>query len=561
MGTQNNGLDGAAQSIDLHGLEQKTREHQSLLDSTFAQIKQLTEESKYNIDSMVEAVFGSAVDKNGDTALAAEARGLGELQAQQRRGEFMASLGEDREASARLSNQLASQFQQTTGEAAQLAANISKRKSVGFFDNPLEFIWNQMQLPDEENALHAKVTEANFAKQQIDAINTMETETARTSELMTAKLSLAGQQSKIDALKNAAILQAGQIKAQGIKENVHNLQIMVDADQQTLNNYHQIIGARNQAAQLALSQAANARAQVQFEQWKKEVADTEAGQVQQLEWINTGAKLVGKPELDQRQLLSVIKMSKGQLPQELAVLLERGYSAAATGNTVKWGETPTSAAEVAYVTKTAPPDWLAERFADARKILSAEQMMPGAKPLKGPELDARVNQIVQAQMESKLKNIDSRDTSNPYLIPTTKDVARNPTVASSPLYSKVLAPQSVDTRDVNIIIARGLEAVKAGQINFKELESGLDSYLKAGVAINNESQLFERYSVKPASEYNYTTRVQMNKALLSSAEKAGILSGLGTETIDLLDAGKRREYLVKRYQAGVEATPSAVLFK
>jgi len=561
MPTPNSNLNDAAQTIDLHGLEQKTRQHQALIDSSNAKIQQLTADASANIDAMVEAAFKSATTRDGETVLSLQARQLGELQAQEFRADLMHSLGEDREASARLSNQLASQIRADLEASVDLQQRVTARKQVGFFDNPLEFLWNQLQLPDEENALNAHLTSATNAQNQLERINKLESDTARASELMSSKLSIAGQESKVEALKSLATLQAGEIRAKGIQQNVQNLEIMVAADQKTLDNYHQILAARNQQAHLALSIEANGRAREQFAQWKKEVADTEAGQQQQLDWINAGAKLVGKPAFDHRQLLTLIKSSKGQLPQELQVLMERGYTAAATGNTVQWGDTPTSAAEVAYVTKQASPAWLNEQFAEAQKILNANAMMPGAKKLTPQERDSQINQIVAERMAKYSKVIDSRDTTNPYLIPTTADVARNPTVQASPLFSKVLAPQKVDTRDINIVIARGLEAVKTGQISFRDLDAGLDTYIKAGIGINNEMQMFERYATKPGLGYNYTSQVRMNKSLLKSAETAGLFSGLGTETVDLLDAGKRREYLVKRYQSSISPTPESQLFK
>lgn len=538
-----NSASSGEQPINLGAFESKAREHQSLIDDTNSKLNGLMGDFSTNIESMLTAVL-SGTDARGDTPLSIEAKGLAALEAQQRKSEFLVSLGEDKEAASRLSNQAAQQFAAATREATQLAQTVSARKSVGFFDNPLEFIWNQLQLPDEENALNAKVNEATLAKGTIDTINKMESDTARNAEEFSQKLTLGSVQSQVEGMKNNLLAQSLQVKNQAIQQNVNMLERVVAADQKTLDNYMNVIQARNSAASLALAQQNAVEARARFAAWQQDQADTAAGQEQALALINNAAERFGRPKLAAAQFKSLRMINGGKLPPEIQTLLEYGYTNAVTGSTA-YGTDPVTALKVTSTMGVQPPQWFSENYQSALRDVKQQQDLSGGKLFKTPqEYEMAVNQRMKQVVQEQSKTIDPRNTANPYLIDSPKVVGTNAAVQQSALWNKVLKTQigESDTRDMSIIISRGLAAVQAGTISFPELEAGINAYVTAGVGINNENNQYANFGFAPQSDY--WTKVKSKRAIIPDA----------SQLINLRDSAALREFLVKEYTKDLAVT-------
>jgi len=501
----NNGLDAAATSMDLHGFEQKAREHQQLIDSTNTGIKNLMGDMSSNVDQMMTALLGGT-NAQGETALSLETKKLGELQAQNRKSDFLVSLGEDQDSSSRLSNQMATQFATSTREAMQLAQTVSQRKSVGFFDNPLEFIWNQLQLPDEENALKAKVDEANLAKGTIQTINQMESETAKNAEEYAQKITLGSVNSQVQGLTNNLQAQALETKNRYLQQNIGNLEFVVNADQKTLDNIAGVIAARNSAAHLALAQQQAAESSVRFAQWQKDNADTEAGREQALGFINAAAERFGKPKLDSTKLKSYMIINGGKLPPELQTMMEWGYSNGVSGSNA-YGVAPVAAARTSAAVGVQPPSWFQEQFEDAKKTVAFQNQQSGGKLYTKPEdYDRAINSAMAAQVTMLQAKIDPRNLANPYLIAKPSVIAENKAVQTSALWNKVLKDQigDSDTRDIAAIATKGIAAILDKKITPLEYELGINSYIRAGVELNNQKSQFNNFGVKELDSYNAT---------------------------------------------------------
>ena len=92
-------------------------------------------------------------------------------------------------------------FQDKLTKAQQLAQSVEDRESVGFFDNPLGFIVNQLYLPDERNALKATLDSANVAKQRIADTNQLMQASAISENAFKQSLSAAANQSLVEAMQ------------------------------------------------------------------------------------------------------------------------------------------------------------------------------------------------------------------------------------------------------------------------------------------------------------------------------------------------------------------------
>lgn len=154
---------------------------------------------------------GAAIQAAGKaTADAAEAKGVIEAAAVQTRDRILQLVGLDtRNADNKVAESIA-EFQTSEKERKVLAADIKERMSVGFFDNPIQWLVNETILPGAVNRHNALLREGNIA---LENLQTAQQIAAKQETIdMSATVDMIARQSQ--AIGNAAVANANATNAE-----------------------------------------------------------------------------------------------------------------------------------------------------------------------------------------------------------------------------------------------------------------------------------------------------------------------------------------------------------
>ena len=499
-------------------------------------------------DDLVAAVSSQA-DSRGDTPLSKQTKLLGELEAQNKKTQYYDALGNGK-GFGKVSSELSARYSNSLEQALQISDSIKERESVGFMDNPIAYLWNQLILPDERNALDATVNDAKLASDGLQKLNNLAQENAQTETAYTKTLSTAAVESQTKAVQAEIDGKAARVKIESAQSQAQNLAQIMSAKGQQLNALHTGFASRQSAAQLALSEAANARATEQFNEWKKQVVLTEQATADSIEYINRGAEIAGKPKVDNLKLATVLK-TKGVagLPAELQTLMEIGFNNTAEGTSgTQLGGTASSAITAAQTLKLPVPDQVVSVYNDAIKVLSTT---PGVDPKNKVAYDAALNSQIRKTVDAYAKEIDPRNEANPLLIPPSSVLAENPAIQETAFYKKVLETEvtagKLKTRDVGVILEKGIAAIRDGKLRPDELSEGLGVYLKVGVLANNAQGQFERFGITaPITSYNAKISVpaQAVRKPGDFTPMGNVFTGNTTIVRDLADKTQRDNLII-----------------
>jgi len=551
----------ASGGIDLASLLASVKTATVNATDTIQKLTTIGGQEQNTYDDMLSAVM-SGTDSQGDTVLSKQAKVLGELETQNKKADFYQAIGMNGEGVGKISNELATRYTESLHKALELSDSVKQRKSVGFLDNPLAYLWNQMVLPDEEQALSGAVNDAKLASDGMQAVNQMAQQTAKTEKDYEQSLTVASAQSQVEATSANIRAQADQVRLKAAQSNAQNVQAVMSANAQQLQFLHMGVSAQQSARQLALSEEANSRSAAQFSEWKKQTELTEQATRDSIDYINLGADIAGKPRIDNLKLATVLK-TKGAagLPQEMQALLEIGFNSAGTGK-AQLGGTGTSAVQVAQILKLQVPEQISSLYNTATGLVRGEITAGKLDPKNKSAVEAATSQYMAATLAKYGKSVDSRDETNPLLLPSSKTLATSTAVQQTALYRKVLEPEitvgKLATRDVGVILQKGLAAVSAGTLTLNELSSGLDTYVTAGVHANLQQGQFEKFGFTPQVT-SYNAQIQVPASVVRKpgdfTPVGGLLSGTTPYTVDLLDKTARDGLLVKLLNAKLRPTP------
>lgn len=224
----------------------------SELQSGVEEIKSLSGQSIIVADALAQAL-ANGTNAQGETALSLKTKELGELETQKNKSDFWAALGMDAEGNAKISNQLATSLQENIARSTEIAKSVRERESVGLLDNPLAYIWNQIVLPDERNALAASLQEGDVLKTSLASVNQALQQTAQSEALYTKTRTAASIDSKIAGIESDFQAKALKARYDALQMNAHNVETIMKAPMQVLDFQARIVGLRNQEEHMALA--------------------------------------------------------------------------------------------------------------------------------------------------------------------------------------------------------------------------------------------------------------------------------------------------------------------
>lgn len=364
---------------------------------------------------------------------------------------------------------------QTNAQMIPLKADIDQRMSVGMFDNPLEWLVNQVRLPGMVSQYNGLVstqnaatdtfkTLADVAKKEQDITKGMDADIIQREGLAKQKALLAGAQeatAKVsDALAGAQIRDSAQVA------------ILTGAKLQMEHNYIQVIKDRMTETEGNTAKAAQEQA---------DIAD--------LGKINAALKMAGAQPIDS------LKTFRGMSKEERDQLI----NVATTGKFGK--EFPTSFSlvynrgnldNISIGADAATKIWVSGTAQAARKATDEAVLKSQQPGYVGPKIDrdkqmalelAHRQAVYQAQANTDMAAIGV-DQNNPFKLNYTT-VSKLPTLSNNPVAQFVQqhGPQSMDplmtdSGQEQVIMQKFAGDVAAGRINIYAATDAVNDFYK-----------------------------------------------------------------------------------
>ena len=543
-----------AGGFDIAAALEEARKISAVNAKAIPQLQQLGDLTNQATESLTASILGSNSDGKGNTVLSEQVRMEGELDAQKKKQEMYAAIGMGGEGAAKISTAIALDYNALMTKAQEQVASITQKQQVGLFDDPLQYLWNTITLPDERNAARATINQANLKANQLQTINTLLQDTAQTENAFKATLSSAGQASQLEAMRQEINMRAQRANLEAYASQANTLQSVMQASGAQLRNIAQIQQMQNSAESMAMSRESHAQNRVRFQEWVSDTADKKATQEQILGWYNVGAAKVGMAPIDSMKFKTLI--ASGVDKETIGAYIEQGYQTS-NGGMQGLGHSPSHVKEFLETTKNTLPEkvsYAAEIYQRAAEM-SAELVRTGKLNAKDKKaVEAQFDANVQQQMNEYKNKIDYKDGKNPYILPAPSTFETQPEIAKTALYQKVIQAQKMDTSDPTRIFHSGLEAVKAGTISYDEWVKGMTTYYTVGSLANNVQKQFNKYALPNAAE-KYPVVIRVVAGVDPTKTSLNPFSRYDNVPVNMMDLAEVNRLAAAAYRAENPANP------
>jgi hypothetical protein len=550
--------DNTGTGIDLSSIKILGDQAASSASQAATHISNLASQNTSTTDQLIAAIMGGMV--GGDTDVSLRAKLLAEQEAQQNARKVYDAVGQGQGYAALVSNQI-SNYESTLQDSQELAGTIAKRESVGFFDNPLEYLWNQIMLPDERNALNAKLAEANVAKKRITDTNEMMSQERKIENEFKTTISAATIDSQTDALRQELAAKGYVAKLEANKTNAALTIQATNLQGQQLEIAQRFATIQSSVEHLAMAHEAAAQTRAKFEEWVKENKDKADFNEQITQWYNAGQAAVGKEPLTTDRVATMFKL----YPEQSRAMIDAGVASISAGKAVL-GASPWFAQNTMMAAKTAIPDsdaYVRDAFAAGNAAIQNAVKAGALKEGDKNQVPTTFNKGAVSYMTEMQKSVDYNNKNNPYILPspvalTTGD-SPSREILSSALWQKSLAARVeagvLPDSDPKKIIDFAMEDYKAGRITLPEIAEGIKSYYGSGMVINNEFRKFERYGLPPQGQY--VVKYPLPAILGQQITPGSFFSGYNNVDVNLTDPVQINKLLIKLTGSQIQVNQSA----
>lgn len=456
------------------------------------------------------------------------AQNAGALAAQQARLKAGAIFGADLNQQGEQISATTDIWQQAYQEKMRSLAEIRRKDSVGFMDNPLGYIINQFSVNDDIRRHNTALEIEQAAKQHIDEINSMSNATAVNQKNFEVSITQASIDAEADNLAKAATINADKAKIAGLGYNIEGLKAAINASKEQTALKFQVLGAQHAQESLRLAMDNYALHKQEFE-WRKE-EKAKAGEADEffIDRIQEGLKvmygdkapdLVANPKLA-RQYLTLLK-SNSPAGKEAVDAYLAGQSGVLGGNPAQVIDSLQSNIKFQFTPAQKP---IKDIFEQATQMVQAENAnMPGSvtKENYKDKLNTAVMSLVKKQQE-----LVEPGANNVFNIGSLSTVASMPGVNNLPVVTKVLAPAitaGATFDDPKQVYATIMTAVQNKQVTLAEAADGITALYQKGVTTNMQTRQLTKFGIPVGDTVPYNVRIET---------KPGNLFG-SSETVDL----------------------------
>ena len=425
------------------------------------------------------------------------------------------------EVMATVATQLHSEFL----KAEQLDATIQKKESVGFFDNPFEYIVNQTTINDDIDAYNATADSINRKTGYIKEVQNLTQEAAQTNlaTMETVSEASAAASARVAGMEfltraNDAKIAAGTIDLNRINQlsqiDNNRLDLLLKQRQQVNSEEDQAM----QRANFAAEQKERAIRLAQFQEDAKDKNKKREVEAKYLAIANAGAKVLGIRQFSSTEDFEIFRRANKDGKEKADRLLDVGYQVLdreTTGKQIKLGDSPADIGKFLVNTRgtLAPTQRKIQELITSTHQGVASGTLSGVD--KGASIDlknpaavtAQANKLIGITIETMQKDSTADREKNIYATPTLSSVAATvPAIKNNNLYIKLIEPQLKVLGDKPInpqeLINQTAVAMKNKSITFAEGVQGLERLFGAAVVTNNVLNSYESVGLPAQKKLN-----------------------------------------------------------
>lgn len=391
---------------------------------------------------------------------------------------------------------------------------IQKKRNVGFFDNPLEFIVNQFTINDDINKHNAANDQLNAAEEQLATLNTLTQSSAVTQGVLTQSVTQASVQASADAIRDAANIKANNERLRGYAYSTDAIKAALNASKETLQTTLSVFGAQKQEESVQIALAHLQLSREEFD-WKKEEKDKGKDADKYLiDTINAGRKLRLGEQADilvpgsvrANTVLSLIK-SNSPAGKEFQTDYLNGEQSISTGSKLL-ATSPAAAIELLNTLPVNLSPAAQTTKALLNTVLSAVQQDIAQGKLDGKNKDAihaALNAKTVALINQQASRVVPGDDTNVFNIPPIRSIiSESPTVAALPVVQKILNPAiqtGVNLNDPNQVFGLLTKGIQDKTITYPEALEITNLY-QVGMRVNQATRQFTTLGIVPKNSYN-----------------------------------------------------------
>ena len=493
-------------------------------------------------DSQALNVNSAEVNKQAvrDSELVSTATNAAILKEQAVKQKVGLTFGTDISQSNEIYTALSGEMQKYYGEQQKYAAEIEKKQSVSFFENPLEAIINSFTINADIAKHNLAEARGDAAASQIQKLNQLSSQAAQLQGQFSAPVTQASAEAAARLTSAKFKIEANNQTIQGIANNSVGIKEALNLNAQQLQYLFQAKGAQNSEEQLQLSRAAaarsareEARSAKMFELNFKAKEDEDKYYSSIVESINIGRAARGVPLLQGIQAEKVLGMlkSKQQLGQDLQDDLNTGERAYESGKITLANSPAEFAKRLAtgqVVNLPEPQRYIVPLMGQVKDRVST----PGYKSKDGKSWDstgkdvagniAIFNEAMQAAVAKEAAEVRAGDTKNLFALPGLQAFAGMRNVQQTPVFEKLFRERIKNGEtfdDPTKVLQVTAEAVRKNQISYNEALSLATVYQQAQAVNLAEKNLnkFGIQGVTPAA-VGYKVQIDLDKLKLGGSK-------------------------------------------
>jgi len=463
-------------------------------------------------------------------ALDTTVKGMGALQVQDAANRSGLELNVDPGDTMGRQRADAEELLQAQSDQSTALAEIKRKQSTSFFDDPLGWITNQFTINSDIDQYNTAEETAASATRNIQQRAAALDSNVKAFRLQQTTLSAASIQAQAEQAKNLALIQSDEAARQSLITNANNIKEQVSLSGQQLQAQATVLDSKvkQENIQIALEHLALSREE--FE-WKKlEKKHGEAANQYVVDTINRGLEVMdpNQPKLDSNSPRALALLS-GKVP--LDGLLKQAYDLGEVNRRLSpngtqtrlLGTTPVQTLQtLAYKPALAPDQQagvslLTNAAAEAEKDPTYVQLK-NAKDFAGA--NARMNELIKGVFKQQAVLVDG--PTNIYHLPAAAEIIKqSPGLQELPFVQKVLAPlikAGVPTTEPSQVYSAGLDAVKKGDITANQFAIDYAAIYKQGQRVNVASKQIMNLGIAP--EEAYRTKINTGSFISDTVDNA-----------------------------------------
>lgn len=467
-------------------------------------------QDSYNSDALLQR-------QNAESAALIETvKGQGALQLQAGLQKNALDIGTDIGDASGIQSALAAQYVLSKAEQNKQLAVITAKKSVSFFDDPLQFLINHATINNDIEKHNAAEASADLASGQIATMNKLTTERAVAARTLQTTVTDASVAAAASEVKNKAIILSDDYARNALVTNSASVEKLVALSKDQMQIASTVFDSKVRQEQIGIAQAHLALSREEFN-WKKLEKEKGDAVGQYLsDTIIKGYKAMYPNSPDKwiapnsPKLLSLIS---GKLPLdgEMKAAYEVGElnsrAANPDGSNRLLAPSPAQFLQLLKYGPQLGPDTktTTDLMISAAKRIQETPAYKTAVASKNVEDQITlVNDGVKAAFASA--NAVVKDPSNPYFLPAIDDIIKqSPGLMASNTFLQVINPATqagVNLSSPEMVLNLGLKAVQSGKVKLNELAVDLGTIYKQGQRVNIQSKQFIPLGLAPKESYN-----------------------------------------------------------